>query len=157
MKCRQHQKSAGQVFASHPYQGKSEEHFPDGRQNSIPNRSLDGNTVSEGGGQALFSVTAATPIADQKLVDTEPERREQRRMAKRGKYGAEKRQKELKNKKKREKKLLKKQLRKQESQGEPEKSGDEQVEQAEGVMEQADGVVELGGETSESDRSVEEN
>lgn len=41
-------------------------------------------------------------------------------MAKRGRYGAEKRQKELKKKKKREEKLARKQLKKQEAEGDPE-------------------------------------
>jgi transcription elongation GreA/GreB family factor len=64
-------------------------------------------------------------------------------MAKRGKFGAEKRQKELKKKKKREEKLERKRLKKQESlQGESENAGDEQAEKA-------DGVVEPGGEPIE--------
>lgn len=47
-------------------------------------------------------------------------------MARRGKFGAEKRQKELKKKKKKQEKLEKKRLKRQENaEGEPEKGGDE--------------------------------
>lgn len=64
-------------------------------------------------------------------------------MARRGKYGTEKRQKELKKKKKREEKLVRKRLKKQGgSEGESETSEDEQVEKA-------DDVLEPDGETSE--------
>ena len=53
-------------------------------------------------------------------------------MARRGKFGAEKRQKELKRKKKREEKLEKKRLKKLgTTPGEPEPGGDEQVEKTE--------------------------
>ncbi len=63
-------------------------------------------------------------------------------MARRGNYGAEKRQKELKKKKKQKEKLERKQLKKQEnSQGEAVVGGDEQLEKADDVVE-ADG----GGE-----------
>ncbi len=60
-------------------------------------------------------------------------------MAKRGKYGAEKRQKELKKKKKREEKLERKRLKKLDSsQGESEKGGGEQAEKADDVVEPDD-------------------
>ncbi len=68
-------------------------------------------------------------------------------MAKRGKYGAEKRQKELKKKKKQKEKLERKRLKRLgPSQGESENGGDEQAEKA-------DDVVEPGGVTSEGSSS----
>ena len=66
-------------------------------------------------------------------------------MARRGRYGAEKRLKELKKKKKREEKLEKKRAKKGlNTEGEAETSGGEQPEKA-------DDAVEDGGETNKDD------
>ena len=66
-------------------------------------------------------------------------------MARRGRYGAEKRLKELKKKKKREEKLEKKRAKKGlNTEGEAENSVDEQAEKT-------DDVVEDGGETTKED------
>ncbi len=66
-------------------------------------------------------------------------------MARRGRYGAEKRLKELKKKKKREEKLEKKRAKKiVNTEGEAETGGDEQPEKT-------DDAIEDGGETNKDD------